>query len=485
MSLWTRAKSLASQALKWSITQAAQFAGISVRIDDSPGWGQLSGGGPADRSWSELAEHYNDVVVAWRLNAWVRQVVRLTTAYVVGDGVSLSSKNPEIQNFIDSFVNHPENHLHQRLESLCDELTRAGELYPVLFTNKFDGMSQIRLIPASCILEVLTDPDDYEKELGYKEQRYGQNMLYSEPTLWKSWRTARAFGPREDGRHRRPDPLMLHYTVNRLIGATRGESDLTPLLPWANRYTSWLKERALFNRIRNSVLGLIIRVQDPGQVEKKKEQYRNLTLEGGVLVLGPDEEVLSPEVNVNAIDTAPDGKALRLAMATASNQSLTNFGEGDTANLGTSHSMDDRTYRFYRDRRKEFGRMLVDLIYQAYRRQQQVRGLPVPNSAAELQIIAEFPDISRSDNKELGEAARSIVQALGDLKHDFDLGPTFDEQAIKLAFKFAGEVLEQDEIETILAERGVTPRPKDGNGRTGNAAVLAPAGDYPAANGRN
>lgn len=453
MTLTQRLRARLASFFSW----AAQLASVTAEVNDknnNAGWTSLSGGGPVDRPWSELQELYRDVVDAWRLNGWVRQVVRLTRAYVTGDGVTISSEDSDIQTFISEFWHHPENRMDSRLGDWCDELTRSGELYPVLFTNKISGISQVRPIPAACITSVETDPDDYEKEIGYKEQVAGQ----LEPKLWKSWRTARVFTPRKDQRHQRPEPAMLHFAVNKIVGATRGESDLTPLLPWAKRYTSWLKERALFNRIRNALAGLVIRVMDRTKVKDKQEQYKNISLEGGVLVVGPDEEVSAPDLSIRGFDAEPDGKALRLAMATASNQSLVHFGEGDSALRSTSASMDDRTYRFYRERRNEFGQMLIDLVFHAYRRFLQTQGVAeaeLPRSARELGITAKFPDISRADNKELADAAKLIVTALGDLKMDFDLGPEFDRLAIAMSFKFAGEILSDETIDKLLAERGI------------------------------
>ncbi len=447
-----RLRTRLASALSWA---AEKLGSVTAEVNDTaPGWSSLSGGGPVDRPWAELQEHYRDVVDAWRLNGWVRQVVRLTRAYVTGDGVTISSEDEDVQEFIESFWHHPENRMDSRLGDWCDELTRSGELYPVLFTNKISGISQVRPIPASCIISVETDKDDYEKETGYKEQVYGQ----LEPRVWKSWRTARVFAPREDRRHQRPEPMMLHFAVNKIVGATRGESDLTPLLPWAKRYTSWLKERALFNRIRNALAGLVIKIANPKQVPDKQKQYSNLKLDGGVLVVGPDEEVSAPNLNLSGGDAEPDGKALRLAMATASNQSLVHFGEGDSALRSTSASMDDRTYRFYRERRREFGQMLEDLVYHAYRRFLQTQGVveaELPRSARELKLTAKFPDISRADNKELADAAKSIITALGDLKMDFDMGPEFDKLAIAMSFKFAGEILSDEQIDKLLKERGI------------------------------
>lgn len=446
--------------LPWRRKAAAKPLAVSPApvSDDSRGWTSVTraGRGPADRAWYEHLGDLTDALEAWRVNAWVRQVVRLTTAYVVGDlgdDCPVSSKLPHVQEFITAFYNHPENRLAQRLGPWCDEMTRAGELFPVLFTNKISGMSYVRAIPASCIEEVMTDPEDYEKETGYCEAIPGQ----IERRRWKGWRSARVRGPALDGRTYQPEPVMLHYPVNRVVGATRGESDLTPLLPWAQRYTEWLKERVLAARIRNKMALLWVKVADPNQVEAKQNDYRNNPPEeAAIQVTGPDEELSFLTAKFEAADAANDGKVLRLAMAAAANLSLVHFGEGDTANLSTTVSMDDRTFRTNRQRQQDFAFFLTDLVAHAYRRYRAVLGSPVGEDEA-LGIVVKFPDISRSDNKDLAAAAKDAVVGLRDMGLALGLDSSnqaWREFAFKLALKFAGEILSEDEVEAILGTPG-------------------------------
>lgn len=453
--------------------------------DGQTGWQAITraGTGPADRPWYDQLQDLTDALEAWRVNAWVRQVVRLTTAYVVGDGVSISSAIPEVQDFISRFWSHPENLMDQRLASLCDELTRAGELFPVLFTNKFDGMSQFRVVPASCIEEVVTDLQDYEKELEYREIIPGQ----LDRKTWKSKRTARIASQRPDGRGRRPEPMMLHYPINRVIGATRGESDLTPLLPWARRYTDWLKERVLFNRIRNKLAIVWVKIKDTSQVQAKQKQYdERPPEEGAVLVTGPDEEITFPAANIQSFDVSQDGKAIKLAMAAAANLSLIHFGEGDTALKSTSASMDDRTFRTNRQRQQDFGWILCDICACAYRRYRAVLGSPV-DEYEDLKITAQFPDISRGDNRDLAEAARSAVSGLTELQEALRIDtPEYRIFAFRLALKFAGEILPDDEIEKLLGTPATASAgEKSPNGRESNGRVTNYNGTslYPAAPG--
>ena len=59
---------------------------------------------------------------------------------------------------------------------------------------------------------------------------------------------------------------MLHYAVNRPIGAVRGEGDLTPILPWAKRYSEWLKDRVRLNRQRTRQGLMDIEIDDEAMV---------------------------------------------------------------------------------------------------------------------------------------------------------------------------------------------------------------------------
>ena len=71
-------------------------------------------------------------------------------------------------------------------------------------------------------------------------------------------------------------------------------------------------------------------------------------------------------------------------------------------------------------------------------------GLKVPK---DLQITAEVPDVSRADNKVLADSAKTIVEAFATMKGQ---GWIDDETAIRLSFKFAGEILPEAKIKELL-----------------------------------
>ncbi len=168
-SLKTRlAHALFGDIIQTAVAEAT--AAISVRVDDAPGWNRLAPAGPHDRDFAEWYQDQEDALEAWRKNfSWsaASSPWPAPTSSVPGGGVTISSDHAYLQSFVAAFAAHPKNRLAERYGPICDELTRAGEIFPVLFTNRVDGMSYLRFVPATQIHHIETDPDDYETELAY------------------------------------------------------------------------------------------------------------------------------------------------------------------------------------------------------------------------------------------------------------------------------------------------------------------------------
>ena len=241
--------------------------------------------------------------------------------------------------------------------------------------------------------------------------------------------------------------MMLHYAINKPVGAVRGEGDLIPILPWALRYTEWLKDRVRFNRLRTELAAVDIEIDDDSKVGEKRQQYEaNPPIGGSITVHGRGEKITYPSANIQGFEAEPDGRALRLAFAAGANVPLHFLAEGSSATRSTASEMGDPTHRHYRMRQKDFAGFLVDLCSCAWRRYEAVNGLA---PLEDLGIKAVLPDISRADNEALAAAASAMVNALATMKTN---GWVTDEWAVEMAFKFAGEALTQEEIVKILEE---------------------------------
>src|SRR4030065_2934079 len=88
------------------------------------GHGQTISGRRHDRSWSEIQELYTDALTAWRKNPIAWRVINTTVNYVIGKGITLTSPNADMDQFIKDFWLHRKNQMDLRLVPMCEELSR-------------------------------------------------------------------------------------------------------------------------------------------------------------------------------------------------------------------------------------------------------------------------------------------------------------------------------------------------------------------------
>jgi len=281
---------------------------------------------------------------------------------------------------------------------------------------------------------VVCAEEDYETVLSFTE-----NTVAQSPRSWLA-----ASNP--DAEALPLQPVMLHWAVNKPIDATRGESDLTPILPWALRYSEWLKDRVRLNRLRTRQGILDVEIADDTLVEAKRAQLRTANpIEAGIYVHGPGESTQMHNLQISADNAAEDGKVLRLAVATGTGLALHYFGEGEGTNYATAKAMGEPTARFYADRQQTIIWFLQDLVTYAYRRYCLALGKTPPE---DLELYTAVTEVARDDNANIAAAARSIVEALAICAAQAWID---DETALSIALKFAGETYPVEQIREILA----------------------------------
>jgi hypothetical protein len=217
------------------------------------------------------------------------------------------------------------------------------------------------------------------------------------------------------------------------------------VLPWALRYSEWLKDRVRLNRQRTRAGLLDVAIADDTVVEQKREQLRRSNpIEAGIYVHGPGEETLFHNLEIAAHEAKDDGLALRLAVAGGSNVALHYLGEGEAVNYATAKEMGEPTARFFLERQQQLSRFLVAIVATAYRRKV---GLELAPQVDDLQLYTSTGDVARPDNLSLAQAAAEITNALDRLLQLKLVDPV---TAARLFFKFTGEKLTNQEIDDIL-----------------------------------
>jgi len=330
----------------------ARDAGVreGVRNAEEPGWRPLTAEASGEPWWS-VRDTLERAEAACASNPLAARLVEMTTEFVVGGGVRLEGPA-----WAQRFWRDPRNDLDQRVYRWCAELCRAGELFLVLSANPATGMQYVREVPASRIDAVDTDLDDAELEL-----RYHQLTDDPEGRWW----------PSADLAPQAPQ-VMLHYAVNRPVGAVRGQSDLAQILPWLERYDMWLEDRVRINRYKGAYYW-VVHVENalPGQIEAKRAQYSRVPRPGSLIVTDEQERWEAVQPHIEAGDVSADGRAIRMMIAAGAGVPLHYLAEGEGTNRATAREMGTATLRRFRHRQYVFARMLEDLLRVVGRRSGQ------------------------------------------------------------------------------------------------------------------
>jgi hypothetical protein len=401
------------------------------------GWVSLSPRGH-DYHQGEVFRLYSDALEAWRKNPLAWRIISITTDYVVGARITLSSPNKRFDQFRRAFWNHPKNRVDLRLEAMCDELSRSGDLFILLFRNPGDGMSYIRFVTKDRIRAIKTAENDWETELAYYEQL--------EDGSQKEW--VSVDHPQASER----EVIMLHYAINRPLGALLGESDLTSMLTWLQRYSQMLEDRVMLHWAMRAFLWIITVPTD--RVDAKRDVYRTPPQTGSVIVKDKDETWEAVAPNLHGADAHHDLRGVRGMIDAGSGYPPHWRGEAADANLATAQAMQTPTERHLMRRQDYFVFILEDILVNAYKRAVEIgsqRRLPLEDYGQLFTINA--PDISRQDNQLLAGAAKDIAEAFRVLEQSF---PKRSRRLGRLmastVFRFAGQPQDDQTLDEILGE---------------------------------
>ena len=398
-----------------------------------------------DRTWSEIQELYTDALTAWRKNPMAWRVINTTVNYVVGQGINFTSKNASMNDFIQRFWLHRKNYMELRLVPMCEELCRSGDLFVLLFRNQVDGMSYIRFVTKDQIQKIETASNDWETELIFFEAPPPGEY---EPRRWLS---------PEHPEAGMADAVMLHYSVNKPMGALMGESDLTTIIPWLLRYSRMLEDRVRLHWAARAFLYLV--TVPSNKVDSKSQQYGSPPESGSIVVKDESEtwETITP--SLRGADAGYDMKAVRNMIDAGSGFPPHWRGEGGDVNVATAEAMQGPPERFLQKRQQYFLWLLEDILYQAFLRAVEIGAEPaVPETNYNQLFIVDAGDVSLRDNSLLADAASTMSTAFSQLQNTI-LGksPTFHRLAMNLVLKFAGEHIDDEVLDKIISEAKKDP----------------------------
>ena len=405
-----------------------------------------------DSSERDRYEHNRQEILeqsleAWRVNPIARRIVELTTQYVVGGGLVVSSKDKKAADFLDLFWNDRLNRMDTRCYELCDELTRSGNLFILLSTDKA-GMSYIRAYPAANIEEITSKENDIDQALSFQIKA---DSVEHDPKPFPAYISA------EDTRDKDGNfkTVMLHYAINRPVGAQWGEPDLAPLLRWLSRYSNWLEDRARLNRFRTAFLYIVKGVfnSEAERVARQQQLNANPPNPGSILVTNESETWDTISARLDSKEANADGLAIKKMIASGAGLPMHFLAEPESSTRTTAEASGGPTYRHFEQRQLFFKYVLLDILQVAIKRRAMVE--KKLDQFADVQIQAG--DISARDNISLAIAASNIISAVSTLR---DRNLVDDAEMLRMIYRFCGEPID---IEEMLDRGAKAPKVENPN----------------------
>lgn len=170
---------------------------------------------------------------AWNHNPLAHQIIKITTHFVLGRGVSFKANDQVVQDRFKEWWER--NQMEERLEFWADMIARDGELMIRRFFNPVTKQMFLRWIDPSTVWEIVTDLEDIEV-VYYYHQQYptAYQVLYGAPHGSKFNPTK--FDSSKYIINQIPAEEVYHVKTNCSPNEKRGRSDLFPILGWLKRF---------------------------------------------------------------------------------------------------------------------------------------------------------------------------------------------------------------------------------------------------------
>jgi hypothetical protein len=430
-------QSLRYRVAKWIAWNLARvdLSSVTAQVDDSAGWYHFIGG-PNDRDASAIAKQYTDALEAWRKNPMAKRVIDIIADYILGDGMTPTATG-RLGTFISRWWHHPKNLMDLRLPELVEELARAGDIFVTFHRNPEDGLSYVRPIPKDRIQRIETLANDWETEIAYYE-----TQEVGEPRQWLSPNHPNAATA---------DAVMVHYAVNRVVGALMGESDLATIIPWLLRYSRLIEDRVRAHWAARAFLWVV--TVPAAKVAAKVEQYRSAPDSGSVIVKEDSEDWQAISPDLKGFDAQFDFRAVRQMIDAGSGLPPHWRGEAHDVSLATAEAMEHAASRHLRRRQLFVRHMVLDMTYTAAIRAAQIRKLFTTPKRDAIQV--EMTDIDREDNRDLAQAAQNLAQGMQVLTavlNEEQGSVSLRRRITRLVMRFAGEPLSEPDLDQIFDE---------------------------------
>ncbi|MGD9638375.1 MAG: hypothetical protein AB7U85_04885 [Alphaproteobacteria bacterium] len=381
-------------------------------IDNEDGWRKLTGNNARDLTSLTQYRMQELAVYLWKTNPLANRLIELPIIYLLADGVKVSAKDDEANQWLKSFWKDPINQMDIKLPKKVREMALFGEQCWPVFANNINGHIRLGYLDPGDIETVVTDPDNIEQAIGiitkkdrkgiakrYRIIINGDENVFTERTqeIRKTFDTGECF----------------FFRINNLSNSTRGHSDMLSTIDWLDAYDQSLYgELNRWNMLRSFIWDVKMTGATKEDVEARAKEI-TVPKEAGVRVHNDAEEWAAVTPDLKAVDGTSFSRMFRNHILGGRTIPEHWFGGGGDVNRATATAMGDPTLKAMTFRQNEWLYILECVCDFAIR--SRLRAIGLENMADEPDFKANvvFPELDQKDVTVYATAFQQIVIALG------------------------------------------------------------------------
>lgn len=402
----TEVAAAAKEALGTPVREAAGTFG-----DEDQGYRLLGVKAKRDLSPVSQVQMQKAAAYLWETNLLANRLVELPVAYLVAEGVKLSSTDPEHQEWLDAFWNDPINKMDQRLPTLVRELSLFGEQCWTVFVNEINGHVRLGYLDPSLIGDVLTDPGNPAQEIGVRTVKDDQG----------NQREFRVIVRGEDEELFAPEARVLragygngdafYFAINKFAAGRRGRSDLLAGADWLDAFDEYM-----FDQIERAgeldafIWDVKLTGADQAQIDERAKKIKRPG-RGSVRVHNEQEEWTASAPDLNITDRSESARMFRNHAMGGATVPEHWYGGGDV-NRAVGAEMGEPFFKMVTMRQTAIRHMLSELGgYVLYQRAKKA-GISPDWGKPEWRVTVTFPEMVTKDVARLATALQSCVVAV-------------------------------------------------------------------------
>lgn len=387
---------------------------LGVSIDrGEDGWRKLSGDAGRDLSPITQSRQLELAAYLWATNPLANRLIELPVAYLLAEGVALKVADEEAQAWLDAFWRDPINRMSMKLPKKVRELAIYGEQCWPVFVNSITGHMRLGYLDPAQIEKVVTDPDNIEQPIGIvaRTTRRGRIRRYRVITGGpENVFTART----QEIRKTFTDGDCFFFVVNDLSNATRGHSDLLPVIDWLDLYDQALYgEAERWDLLRSFIWDVTLKGATEETVKARAAEI-DVPTSGGVRVHNDAEEWQAVTPDIQAANGAEASRLFRNHILGGMSLPEHWYGGGGDVNRNTASSMDETTEKVMA-MRQQVWKHILEMVgqYQVNMRLQAIFGEGFDFTDPDYEVQAEFPEIATKDTTAYASALQQVIIGAG------------------------------------------------------------------------